>query len=94
MTLLVVRLRVDDLQKLRQNYADRSALRTTAGCTGSRILVDRQDPNSVLVELEFPSFEAARAYATATGALIASSKLTAMTHLSAEYFEDVPSAAP
>jgi hypothetical protein len=83
---------VDDVQKLRQNYDDRSALRTAAGCTGSRILVDTEDPNSVLVELAFPSVEAARKYATGTGGLIGSGTLTAMTKVSAEYFDDVSSA--
>jgi uncharacterized protein (DUF1330 family) len=95
MTLLVVRLRVADgreLQELQQAFSERRSLKTTYGCTGSRLLLDGQDKNSAVVLMDFPSLAAARAYCKTT-AFLGTDKLPGMTVLSTEHFEDVPAAA-
>ena len=95
MTLLTVRLRVagvQELQELERTFSQRRSLKTTYGCTSSRLLVDGEDTNSAVVLMDFPSNAAARAYCTTT-AFLGTDNLPGMTVLSVEYFDDVPSVA-
>ena len=89
MTLLVIRLRAADIQEVEAAYTKRRDLRASYGCTSSRLLVDRHDPNLALALMEFPSFEAAKKY---TASLLGNSTLPAMSDLSAEFYEDALSA--
>ncbi len=94
MTLLVVRLRVADIQELERNYSEREALKATFGCTASRLLVDGEDQHSALVLLEFPSEELARQYAVTSASFLGpKTPLAAITVISAKYFEDVPASS-
>jgi hypothetical protein len=98
MTLVVVRIRTADLEQLLQQfqemtqlYGERSSLKTSLGCTSTRLLRDVDDPSAALVLLEFPSAEAARDYARTTAFILGDERVAALKDSSTEYFEDVAS---
>jgi hypothetical protein len=92
MTLVVMRIRVADIQDLQRNFDQRHALKQSYGCTSSRLLLGSEDQHSVAITMEFPSLDDAQRYCTATGAFLSVHSVAAMTILSLEYFEDAPQA--
>jgi hypothetical protein len=94
MTLFAVRLRIADVHELRElqkAFQERQGLKKTFGCTGSRLLIDRENRKSAVVLMEFPTFAAARAYCKTT-AFLGTDTLPGMTVTSNEYLEDLDSA--
>ena len=92
MTLVVMRIRVADIQDLQRNFDQRHALKQSYGCTSSRLLLGSEDQHLVAITMEFPSLDDAQRYCTATGAFLSASSVAAMTILSLEFFEDAPRA--
>jgi quinol monooxygenase YgiN len=60
---LVVRHTVNDYATWREVYDELEPLRQQHGCTGKTVLVAPDDPNDVFITHDFPSVEAADAFA-------------------------------
>jgi hypothetical protein len=60
---LVVRHNVNDYAAWRAVYDDLEPLRQQHGCTGQRVLIAPDDANDVFITHEFPSVDAAGAFA-------------------------------
>ena len=91
MTLVVMRLRVADVQALQQKFSARRTMKADYGCTSSRLLVDSQDPQSAVVLMDFPSLESARTYCAAGAASLVAGELGEFMNQRMEFLEDVPS---
>ena len=60
--LLVVRLKVTDVKRVQEAFANRDWLRERYECTSARLLENLDEPGSLLVLMEFPSKEKALSY--------------------------------
>ena len=63
MATVAVRHAVKDFDAWRVAYDEHGTVRKQHGCTGDRVLRDEQDANQVLVLTEWPSLDAAHAFA-------------------------------
>lgn len=53
MTVGIIRHRVRDFEEYRQAFIAHASLRSAAGCVGSRLMQMEDDPNNIVVMLEF-----------------------------------------
>jgi len=64
MAYMFGRVTVEDYAMFRKTFDSKEDMRQAAGATASTIYQSVDDPNEVIVELEFPSADAAKAFAT------------------------------
>ena len=64
MTVLEGRYTVRDVDQFMTGYADFRPVRIEMGVTACRVMGDADHPDRVVVMLDLPSLDAARAYAT------------------------------
>jgi hypothetical protein len=62
MAFLMARLDVDDYETWKSGTFDRDPARRDGTAKGHRLYRDTEDPNAVIVEVEFESTNAARAF--------------------------------
>ena len=67
MAYLLGRISVEDYAHFRNTFDGKEDMRRAAGATGSTIYQSVDDPNEVVVQLEFPTPDAARAFSTSEG---------------------------
>ena len=65
MALLTAEFWVDDVEAFLRLHQDNEGLRREYGCTSARPFRSEDDPDMILVILEFPPVEAGRAYLAA-----------------------------
>ena len=65
-------------------------MRARHGCTSARLMADVRDPKSLLVLLEFPSFEKARDYLTETAFVYGGTKVAQLRDRVVGYYDDLP----
>ena len=60
MAYMLVRQKVEDWAKWKQVYDGHAAIRKAAGCEGTHVFQNSEDPNEVVILLKWDSFESAR----------------------------------
>ena len=62
MPYMMGRVTVEDYAKFRELFDGRKEMRKSAGALGSKVFQSVDDPNEVIIEIEFPTVEAAKAF--------------------------------
>ncbi len=67
MAYFMARVSVEDYATFREVFDGREGARKAAGALSSRVFQSVDDPNEVIIEIEFPTVEAAKAHQTSQG---------------------------
>ena len=62
MPYTMARATVEDYAKFRETFDGAVEMRKSAGALGSRVFQSADDPNEVIIEIEFPTVDAAKAF--------------------------------
>ena len=62
MPYMMGRITVDDYAKFREVFDGRKEMRKSAGALGSKVFQSVDNPNEVIIAIEFPTAEAAKAF--------------------------------
>ncbi len=89
MTVLAVRVTVENVSETQRLHSERRDLRESFGCTNARLIPDKSVPNRILVLMEFPSIRHAKTYLSATVLMLGADKLAGVTDRTVEFFERV-----
>ena len=61
------RVSLEDYKKFRPVFDSKEDMRQAAGATKSTVYQSVDDPNEIVVQIEFPTAEAAKAFSTSEG---------------------------
>ncbi len=61
------RITVDDYAAFRKTFDSKEEMRQAAGAVNSTVYQSVDDPNEVIVQVEFPTADAAKAFSTSEG---------------------------
>lgn len=61
------RITVEDYATFKKTFDSKEDMRQTAGAVNSTVYQSVDDPNEVVVQVEFPTADAARAFSTSDG---------------------------
>jgi heme-degrading monooxygenase HmoA len=61
------RVSLEDYAKFRETFDSKEDMRKAAGATNSTVYQSVDNPNEVVVQIEFPSADAAKAFSTSEG---------------------------
>ena len=67
MAYMMGRITVKDYATFRETFDSKKDVRQAAGATGSTVYQSVDDPNEVIVHVEFPTATAAKAFSTSEG---------------------------
>ncbi len=67
MAHMFVRATVEDYTAFRKNFDDVAEMRQSAGATGSTVYQSVDNPNEITIRNDFPTAEAAKAFASSEG---------------------------
>ena len=62
MPYTMARVAVEDYAKFRETFDGAVEMRKSAGALGSKVYQSVDDPNEVIIQIEFPTVEAAKAF--------------------------------
>ena len=62
MPYMMGRVKVEDYASFRKTFDGAAEMRKAAGALGSRVFQSADDPNEILVEIEFPTVDAAKSF--------------------------------
>ncbi len=62
MPYMMGRVTVEDYAKFREVFDGREEMRKSAGALSSKVFQSVDDPNEVIIEVEFPTVDAAKAF--------------------------------
>ncbi len=62
MPYTMARVTVEDYAKFRETFDGAVEMRKSAGALGSKVYQSVDDPNEVIIEIEFPTVDAAKAF--------------------------------
>ncbi len=62
MPYTMARATVEDYAKFRETFDGAVEMRKSAGALGSKVYQSVDDPNEVIIEIEFPTVDAAKAF--------------------------------
>jgi quinol monooxygenase YgiN len=64
MAKLIVHQKVQEYSTFRKVYDEQATTITEAGCTGAQVFQSPNDPNEITIITDWPSVDAAKAFAT------------------------------
>ncbi len=67
MAYMMGRVTVENYDTFRETFDGRAEMRKAAGALSSKVFQSVDDPNEVIIEIEFPTVEAAKAHQTSQG---------------------------
>ena len=67
MAFMFGRISLEDYVAFRQTFDSKEDMRQAAGVVNSTVYQSVDDPNEVIVQLEFPTADAAKAFSTSEG---------------------------
>jgi quinol monooxygenase YgiN len=57
MAIILVHFKVEDKAKWRSTFEEHASLRQSAGCTGTHIFYNAQDPNDIFINMQWDTPE-------------------------------------
>jgi hypothetical protein len=94
MPLLTAQFWVEDVEAFLKLHRENDGLRRRYGCTSARALRSVEDPDMILVLLEFPTVEGAQAYLSSAVGQGSLERATVSGIPRFEMFEDLAPPAP
>ncbi len=67
MAIMFGRATVDDFATFRKAFDEGEGIRQSAGSTGNTVYQSVDEPNEIIVRVEFPTADAAKAFSTSQG---------------------------